>query len=155
DEWYYHMRFVEDMAGVTPILSELPPASTLINADGSLSRKDGPHQNNAAVRAAVLERKESQHVAWARSRADAGRGFGFTGGHFHWNWGNRQFRTLVLNAIAWSAHVDVPADGVTSRDLSVEDLMANQDEDVPENFNPARIQAMLEEWQAQGVRQTP
>ena len=29
DEWYYHMRFVKDMQGVTPILSELPPPETL------------------------------------------------------------------------------------------------------------------------------
>jgi len=25
DEWYYHMRFPQDMKGVTPILSALPP----------------------------------------------------------------------------------------------------------------------------------
>jgi type 1 glutamine amidotransferase len=28
DEWYYHMRFAEDMKGVTPILSAVPPEST-------------------------------------------------------------------------------------------------------------------------------
>src|SRR5512137_2582357 len=27
DEWYYHMRFVPDMKGVTPILSAVPPES--------------------------------------------------------------------------------------------------------------------------------
>lgn len=146
DEWYYHMRFIEDMDGVTPILSELPPASTLVKEDGSLARNDGPHSNNADVRAAVLERKEPQHVSWARSRKDGGRGFGFTGGHFHWNWGNRNFRTLVLNAIAWTAHVDVPESGVKSGELSVDDLLANQDFAMPENFNKARYQAMLDEW---------
>ena len=36
DEWYFHMRFVGDMAGVTPILSAIAPAETM-------SRKDGPH----------------------------------------------------------------------------------------------------------------
>ncbi|MGB0739884.1 MAG: ThuA domain-containing protein [Planctomycetaceae bacterium] len=144
DEWYYHMRFVDD--DVVPVLSDLPPRNTLVKDDGSLSRPDGPHSNNAAVRTAVLERKEAQTVAWARERADGGRGFGFTGGHFHWNWGNRNFRTLVLNAITWTAHADVPADGVPSKTLTVEDLMANQDFDVPGNFNPARIQAMIDEW---------
>jgi type 1 glutamine amidotransferase len=146
DEWYYHMRFAGSDANVIPVLSELPPSDTLVKADGSLARDDGPHSNNAAVRAAVLERKEPQTVAWARTRKDAGRGFGFTGGHDHWNWGNRDFRTLVLNAIVWTAHGTVPADGVPSRDLSVEDLQANQDYDVPGDFNPARIQAMLDEW---------
>jgi hypothetical protein len=29
DEWYYHMRFVEKMQGVTPILYDLPPLKTI------------------------------------------------------------------------------------------------------------------------------
>src|SRR6185369_3437792 len=29
DEWYYHMRFVPDLKGVTPILSDVPPISTV------------------------------------------------------------------------------------------------------------------------------
>lgn len=148
DEWYYHMRFTDDAQSVTPILSDLPPSGTLVREDGSLARGDGPHSNNPHVREAVLERKEPQHVAWARTRADTGRGFGFTGGHYHWNWGNRNFRTLVLNAIAWTAHADVPAEGVASPDVTLEMLMANQDESVPDNFNPARIQALLDEWSA-------
>ena len=94
--------------GIIPVLTDLPPRATLVKEDGSLARPDGPHSNNPTVRAAVLERKEPQTVAWARSRKDAGRGFGFTGGHDHWNWGNRDFRTLVLNAIAWTAHANVP-----------------------------------------------
>ena len=28
DEWYYHMRFVDEMKGVTPILTDLPPLQT-------------------------------------------------------------------------------------------------------------------------------
>ncbi|MEZ6130419.1 MAG: family 16 glycoside hydrolase [Planctomycetaceae bacterium] len=148
DEWYYHMRFADDMDSVIPILSELPPSETLVKADGSLARGEGPHSNNPHVRAAVLERKEPQHVAWARTRKDGGRGFGFTGGHYHWNWGNRNFRTLVLNAIAWTAHAEVPTGGVPSPAVDVEMLLANQDEPVPDNFNPARIQAMLDEWNA-------
>ena len=139
DEWYYHMRFVNELAGVTPILTDLPPTD-------SLTRDDGPHSNNRFVRAAVLERKERQHVAWANERPDGGRGFGFTGGHYHWNWGNSNFRTLVLNAIAWTAHVDIPADGVTSKDLTVDDLLANQDYDPPKEFNKARIESLLQDW---------
>ena len=148
DEWYYHMRFAGDDAGVISVLTDLPPRETLVQENGELTRKDGPHSNNPAVRAAVLDRKEAQSMAWARSRKDAGRGFGFTGGHYHWNWGNSDFRTLVLNAIAWTAHANVPESGVPSRDLKVADLLANQDFDVPTDFNPARIQAMLDEWAA-------
>ncbi len=138
DEWYYHMRFRDQMAGIRPILSDLPPQSTL-------SRPDGPHSGNPAVRKAVAN-GEIQHMAWATEREDGGRGFGFTGGHFHWNWGNDQFRKLMLNAIAWTAQMKIPKSGVTSKELTVRDLMANQDEDVPGNFNPERIQKMLDEW---------
>lgn len=138
DEWYYHMRFRDQMAGVTPILSDLPPKETL-------SRKDGPHSGNPFVRKAVAA-GESQHMAWAREREDGGRGFGFTGGHYHWNWGHNEFRQLMLNAIAWSAQVEVPEGGVPSKTLTVQDLMENQDYDVPGNFNPERIQKMIDEW---------
>ena len=79
-------------------------------------------------------------------REDGGRGFGFTGGHFHWNWGNNQFRKLVLNAILWTAKGNVPNKGISSKPLSVEELMANQDEKPKDNFNPVRIQAMLDQW---------
>ena len=125
DEWYYHMRFVEGMQGVTPILSDLPPRE-------SLTRPDGPHSGNPFVRAAVLERQEPQHVAWAYERPNGkGRGFGFTGGHNHQNWQNDDFRKIVLNAIVWSANLDVPASGVESATPTQEEMEANQDEPKP------------------------
>ena len=107
DEWYYHMRFAEGMKGVTPILSALPPAETL-------KRGDGAHSNNPHVRAAVLERKEPQHVAWAYERPGGGRGFSTTGAHYHKSWDNDSFRTMVLNGIVWSAGLEVPENGVKS-----------------------------------------
>lgn len=126
DEWYYHMRFRENMQGVTPILTAIPPAHTL-------RRKDGPHSNNPHVRAKA---GQPQHVAWAAERPDGGRGFGFTGGHFHWNWGDPNFRKLVLNAIVWTAGDNVPAQGVADRPHTMADLQQNQDYDRPANFNP-------------------
>lgn len=119
DEWYYHMRFPEGMKGVTPILTALPPESTL-------TRPDGPHSGNPAVRVAVKDRKEPQHVMWVFERPDGGRGFGFTGGHFHKNWAGEDFRKVVLNAIAWMAHAEVPADGVESA-VTPDQLNANLD----------------------------
>ena len=124
DEWYYHMRFRENMEGVTPILSDLPPPETL-------SRKDGPHEGNPAVRAAVLERKEPQHMMWAYERKagpDTARAFGFTGGHFHKNWQQDDQRRVVLNAIAWIAHFQIPETGVPSRTPTAEEMAANLDE---------------------------
>lgn len=118
DEWYFHMRFRRNMQGVQPILSAVPPESTM-------SRPDGAHSGNPAVREEV-KAGNPQHVAWAVQRADGGRGFGFTGGHFHRGWANPDQRKLVLNAILWSAKVEVPAAGVETT-LTEEELNANQD----------------------------
>ena len=60
-------------------------------------------------------------------RPDGGRGFGFTGGHWHRNWANENFRKLVLNAIAWTAKAVIPADGISSDSVTEADLDANQD----------------------------
>lgn len=118
DEWYFNMRFREGMQGVTPILSAVPPASTT-------NRNDGPHSGNPTMREMVA-RGDLQHVAWAAERADGGRGFGFTGGHFHKNWGDDNFRKVMLNAILWVAKVEVPSDGVQST-VTPEQLVANLD----------------------------
>jgi len=137
DEWYYHMRFRDGLKGVTPILTALPPKE-------SLSRPDGPHSGNPAVRAAVLERQEPQHMAWAAERDGGGRGFGFTGGHDHWNWGDPNFRKLVLNAIVWCAHGEVPARGVESPLVTMKDLEANMDpKNKPANFNRDAIREKI------------
>jgi hypothetical protein len=73
-----------------------------------------------------VARGEATVVAWAHERADGGRGFGFTGAHYHANWGHEDFRRLVLNAIVWLAKMEVPAGGVASR-VTPEDLAANLD----------------------------
>ena len=142
DEWYYHMRFRENMNGVTPILSALPSADTL-------KRRDGAHSNNPHVRKSVLERKEAQHVAWAYQRGkdyNDGRGFGFTGGHNHVNWGSDNFRRLVLNAIAWIAKVDPPKGGVPAGEVSIKGLEANQDYAPGRGWNAEKIETMLKQF---------
>jgi type 1 glutamine amidotransferase len=118
DEWYFNMRFREAMQGVTPILSAVPGPDTM-------RRPDGPHEGNPGVRAAV-QRGEAQVVAWATERADGGRGFGFTGGHYHKNWANDNVRKLVLNGILWVAKVEVPKDGVQST-VTAAELAQNLD----------------------------
>lgn len=124
DEWYYHMRFVGDLKGVTPILSDLPPPETLV-------RPDGERSGNPDVRRAVAD-GESQHVAWAYERPDGkGRGFGFTGAHNHGSWKNDMFRKVVLNAILWTAHIEVPENGVVSPTPTAEELKQNLDPKPP------------------------
>jgi hypothetical protein len=118
DEWYFNMRFRPGMKGVTPILTDVPPASTM-------SRKDDAHAGNPAVREQVAN-KTPQHVMWVAENADGSRGFGFTGGHFHASWQKDDQRKLVLNAIVWLAKVEVPAGGVVSS-VSAADIAANLD----------------------------
>ena len=117
DEWYFNMRFRPEMKGVTPILAAKPDDET---RKGVSASPRGPYQH-------ILEAKGRDEVlAWAVERPDGGRGFGFTGGHSHKNWGDPNFRKLVLNAILWTAKIDVPSTGAPS-EVSAEELSKNLD----------------------------
>lgn len=118
DEWYYHMRFRPTFENTTAILSAKPPVETL--------NRSGSRGTNPTVQAAV-EAGEPQILAWAYERPNGGRGFGFTGGHFHQNWQQDDFRKLVLNALYWTTGADVPADGIPSRHPTDTDMALNQD----------------------------
>ena len=126
DEWYYNMRFPPRglPAHGTAILSATPGPETL-------TRPDGPHSGNPDVRAKA---GQSHVVMWAHERANGGRGVGFTGGHFHMNFGDGNFRTLVLNALLWIAKADVPAGGLQVR-VSPDELKERLD---PKPPRPAR-----------------
>ncbi|MDF1787767.1 MAG: NPCBM/NEW2 domain-containing protein [Verrucomicrobiales bacterium] len=109
DEWYFHMRFRPEMEGITPILSAHPPAKTM-------ERKDGAHSGNPHVRKSVAD-GNAQHVAWTYQRGEDygnGRGFGFTGLHYHKNFTDDSFRKTALNGIAWTAQLGIPEGGVPS-----------------------------------------
>lgn len=82
-------------------------------------------------------------MAWASERKNGQRGFGFTGGHFHWNWGNENFRRIVLNAIVWAAHGEVPSDGIQDQPISLEQLEENQDFAPPEDFDRESIRERI------------
>jgi len=109
DEWYYNMRWKADPAGLTNILTATPPDNTRKTADSAA------HPGRPEV------------TAWAYDRPNGGRGFGFTGGHYHKNWANDDFRRLVVNAILWSAKVDVPKDGAPVK-LAPEAMNRNLDD---------------------------
>ena len=136
DEWYYHMRFRPEMAGVTALLTAVPP-------DTTRARDDGPHSNNPTVRS---RKGMPEHVAWAREREDGGRGFGFTGGHFHKCWAHDDYRMLVLNALLWVAGAEVPERGAVTPTPTVAELEANQDYPKPGNYDAEKLRAQIEEW---------
>ena len=111
DEWYYHMRFVPEMKGVTPVLSAIAPLNTVKFKEGD---KPSPHGGNPDVLADVKAGRP-QHLAWAFERPKGGRGFGFTGFHFFANMTNDSFRTTMLNGVAWVAGLEIPAGGIASK----------------------------------------
>lgn len=127
DEWYFNMRFAADIPGnkattagdlkFQPILVATPPDAV---RDGPYVYPKGPYPHIQA------NKGRPETMMWAVERPDGGRGFGFTGGHVHDNWGNDQFRKVVLNAFLWLAKADVPEKGVESR-VTNADLDANLD----------------------------
>jgi len=88
EEFYYNLRFKPKDETVKPIW--VVPALKGRNPDGDI-------------------------VAWARQREDGGRGFGTSCGHFYDNWKQEQFRKLILNALVWTAKLNVPEGGVEAR----------------------------------------
>jgi len=84
DEFYYQIRFRKNDKRLTPVLTAMLP-------------KDKPKR---------------EILAWTVERKDGGRGFGFTGGHYHANWQIESFRKMVLNAILWTAKVEIPKKGI-------------------------------------------
>lgn len=117
DEWYFNMRFRPNMEGVTSILSAVP-SDQVRNGPYVYPRGPYPHIQEAKGRAETM--------MWAVERADGGRGVGFTGGHFHKNWRNDEFRKVVLNALVWICKLEVPETGVDSV-VTDEEMLMNLD----------------------------
>jgi hypothetical protein len=144
DEWYFHMRFADDLKGVTPLLTAVPPDN--VHRPGN-----DAHGGNPSV---FARKGQPEHVAWVYERpAEAngvrGRGFGLTGSHYHWNWANDNYRKLVLNAIIWTAGLDVPDGGVKSKTPTQAELLENIDKRKPGGFDE-RMKKVLEGFNAHG-----
>ena len=113
DEWYYQMRWAEPKTAVD-----------LLTATPTRERVSRYIHWTPAGEQALGSR---QTLMWAVERPDGGRGVGFTGGHWHRNWAIDDFRRLVLNAIVWSAKLDVPEGGVVSQPITERQLNENLD----------------------------
>lgn len=88
EEFYYDIRFRVDKSQWSPLLK---------------------------VDALPAKKPNGNVVGWAVQRPDGGRGFATTCGHFYDNWEHEGFRKTMLNAIAWTAKLEVPTDGVSSK----------------------------------------
>lgn len=113
DEWYYNMRFA-DPKTAEDIVTGVPTREKI----------------NRYIHWTPDGEKglgKRQTMMWAVERPDGGRGIGFTGGHWHRNWAIDDFRKLVLNAILWTAKVEVPEGGVVSEPVTEAQLNENLD----------------------------
>jgi len=118
DEWYFNMRFRDEMKDITPILVAKPSDAV---RDGPYVYPKGPYKHIQDAKG------RAETMMWATERADGGRGVGFTGGHVHRNWLEPNFRKVVLNALVWLCKVEVPKDGVESA-VNEDEIKANWDD---------------------------
>jgi len=122
DEWYFNMRFRDDPSGIKHILRAKPDDQA---RGGGSTYPRGPKKHIVDAKGQI------ETLMWAVERPDGGRGVGFTGGHFHKNWQDDDYRKLVLNAIAWTAGADVPETGIESPPVTEQELGENNDEPKP------------------------
>ena len=129
EEFYYKATFIGGEQGITPLLRvpELP-------ADPKVF--PGP-----------LAGPKDQVTMWAYDRPNpannkiAGRSIAATMGHFYATWQNDDYRKLILNAIVWSAHIEVPKDGVPSTwidDAEVDRVLGPPPAPVPSPLEPPK-----------------
>jgi hypothetical protein len=90
DGWLFNYHFAEN---VTPILTGTVPDKFRTTPDAKA------HAGRAET------------FAWAYTRPDGGRSFGFSGCHLHTNWSIESQRRLVTNGILWAAKLPIPEKG--------------------------------------------
>ena len=95
EEFYFDIRFRPDDPRWTPLLR---------------------------VEALPASKPNGKVVAWSVERAGGGRGFATTCGHFYDNWKHDAFRKTILNALAWTAGIEVPQAGVDGPFLTREEI---------------------------------
>jgi len=132
DEWYFNMRFAEGFDASGPKEIEGVKFTPILVANPSEKTRGGHYVHPKGPYAHIKEAKgRDEALMWSVERPDGGRGFGFTGGHFHQNWQNDDFRKTILNALCWISKVEVPKEGIHSAAVSNEEIMLNLDDKKP------------------------
>lgn len=127
DEWYFNMRFLNDIPGNQPKQIAGVSFQPILVATPSEEVRDGPYVYPTGPYPHIqADQGRAEAMLWAVVRTDGGRGFGFTGGHFHDNWSNDDYRKVVLNACVWLTRTEVPEQGVNSN-VEPADLEFNLD----------------------------
>ncbi|MCC9641740.1 ThuA domain-containing protein [Rhodopirellula sp. JC740] len=131
DEWYFNMRFLSGSAGNEAETVDGMKFQPILLAKPSDDVRDGPYVYPRGPYDHIQASKgRAEAMMWVVERTDGGRGFGFTGGHFHDNWGNDDYRKVVLNTLVWTAKGDVPSNGIEST-VTQDELDLNLDPKKP------------------------
>ncbi len=93
DEFYPTIRFVDDRRAIAILAGKL-------------------HVDFREGRYLVLDKPTVSTVGWVFERGDGGRSFGFSGAHYLVSLDEPALRKLLLNAIFWTARLEVPRAGV-------------------------------------------
>jgi putative membrane-bound dehydrogenase-like protein len=127
DEFYWNLSFDKSCTDCYPLATGTPTPENMVTYGSSkFWNKDAADKLGTP-----------QSLLWCRDPADAPRGAGFVGGHFHRNWAIDDYRKLILNTIAWVTKVEVPKDGVPSETITRE--MLNQNLNRPEWPEPVEL----------------
>ncbi len=96
DEFYPTLIFAQGAGRITPILT----ARIASDSGDSVSPLAVPASERDCI------------VAWAFERPAGGRAFGFTGLHYLAALAVPEIRQMLVNAIAWTANIEVPSGGI-------------------------------------------
>lgn len=106
----------------TSMLKQLVPDHPICRGWKDYELKDEyylkPVMKEATPLLQVTTRGQDVVVGWAVERPDGGRAYGTTLGHFYSNFQIETFRRTIVNAMLWSAHLKVPAEGA---DVTLDD----------------------------------
>ena len=72
-----------------------------------------------------------------------------TGAHHHKSWDNDDFRTCVLNAIVWTAKLEVPENGVKSSSNPTQKQKESKESSLPAGYRPKESTFHQQDYYAQ------
>jgi len=125
---FFNMRFAEGFDASGPKEIEGVKFVPILIAKPSDEVRNGPYVHPRGPYPHIEEASgRGEAIMWSVERPDGGRGFGFTGGHFHTNWQNDNFRKTILNALCWISKVEIPEDGIASAPVSDQEILENLD----------------------------
>lgn len=104
------------LSGGTSPLKQLAPEHPICRGWKEYEINDEYYLNPVIKQATPLlqvrdKKDKDVIVGWMYERPDGGRAFGTTLGHPYKNFQTEAFRRMIVNAILWSARVEVPAQG--------------------------------------------